>query len=38
MLLFVECLSNVNCTSNSATYHRVVTYAEEAHHLDVCRN
>ena len=33
--LLVECLSYVNGASYCATYHRVVTDAEEAHHLYV---
>ena len=36
--LLVKRSSNVNRTSNSTTYHRVVTDAEESHHLNVCRN
>ena len=36
--LFVERSSNVNRTSNSTTYHRVVTDSEESHHLNVCWN
>ena len=36
--LFVERSSNVNRTSNCTTYHRVVTDAEESHHLNVCWN
>ena len=35
--LLVECLSYVNGASYSATYHGVVTDAEEAHHLYVSR-
>ena len=35
--LLVECLSYVNCASYGATYHGVVTDAEEAHHLYVSR-
>ena len=37
-LLLVKCSSNVNSASNSATYHWVVTDAEESHHLNVCWN
>ena len=37
-LLLVECLSYVNGASYGATYHGVVTDAEEAHHLYVSRN
>ena len=33
--LLVECLSYVNGASYGATYHRVVTDTEEAHHLYV---
>ena len=33
--LLVECLSYVNGASYCATYHRVVTDTEEAHHLYV---
>ena len=36
--LFVKRSSNVNSTSNCTTYHRVVTDAEESHHLNVCWN
>ena len=36
--LFVERSSNVNSACNCATYHRVVTDAEESHHLNVCWN
>ena len=36
--LLVERLGNVNSAGNGATYHRVVSDSEEAHHLDVCRN
>ena len=36
--LLVERSSNVNRTSNSTTNHRVVTDAEESHHLNVCWN
>ena len=36
--LLAECSSNVNGACNGATYHRVVTDSEEAHHLNVCRN
>ena len=36
--LLVECLSYVNGASYGATYHGVVTDAEEAHHLYVSRN
>ena len=35
--LLVECLSYVNGASYCATYHRVVTDTEEAHHLYVSR-
>jgi hypothetical protein len=35
--LLVECLSYVNGASYGATYHGVVTDAEEAHHLYVSR-
>ena len=34
-LLLVQSLSYVYSASNSATYHRVVTDTEEAHHLYV---
>ena len=37
-LLLVESSSNVNRASNCTTYHRVVTDAEESHHLNVCWN
>ena len=37
-LLLVKRSSNVNSASNCTTYHRVVTDAEESHHLNVCRN
>ena len=36
--LFVERSSNVNSACNCTTYHRVVTDAEESHHLNVCWN
>ena len=36
--LFVESSSNVYSHSYSTTYHRVVTDAEESHHLNVCWN
>ena len=36
-LLLVECLSYVNGASYGASYHGVVTDAEEAHHLYVSR-
>ena len=36
--LLVQRSSNVNSTSNCTTYHRVVTDAEESHHLNVCWN
>ena len=36
--LFVQSSSNVNRASNCTTYHRVVTDAEESHHLNVCWN
>ena len=36
--LLVERSSNVNGACNCTTYHRVVTDAEESHHLNVCRN
>ena len=34
-LLLVQSEVNVDGTSHRATYHRVVTDAEEAHHLNV---
>jgi len=37
-LLLIKCSSNVNSASNCTTYHRVVTDAEESHHLNVCWN
>ena len=37
-LLLIKCSSNVNGTCYSTTYHRVVTDAEESHHLNVCWN
>ena len=37
-LLFIKRSSNVNGASNCTTYHRVVTDAEESHHLNVCWN
>lgn len=37
-VLFVQCCGNVNGYGNCAAYHRVVTYAKEAHHLNVGRN
>ena len=37
-LLLIKRSSNVNSASNSTTYHRVVTDAEESHYLNVCRN
>ena len=37
-LLLIKCCRNVNGTSNCTTYHRVVTDAEESHHLNVCWN
>ena len=37
-LLLIKCSSNVNGTSNCTTNHRVVTDAEESHHLNVCWN
>ena len=36
--LLIKCSSNVNGASNCTTYHRVVTDAEESHHLNVCWN
>ena len=36
--LLIKCSSNVNGASYSATYHRVVTDAEESHHLNVSWN
>ncbi len=36
--LLVKRSSNVNSASNCTTYHRVVTDAEESHHLNVCWN
>ena len=36
--LFIQRQSYIDCASDSATYHRVVTDTEEAHHLYVCRN
>ena len=38
IFLLAECSRNIHCDSNSSTYHRVVTDAEEAHHLHVCGN
>ena len=37
-LLLIKCSSNVHGSSYSTTYHRVVTDAEESHHLNVSRN
>lgn len=37
-LLLVECEVDSNGDSYRSTYHRVVTHAEEAHHLYVSRN
>ena len=37
-LLLIKRSSNVNSASNCTTYHRVVTDAEESHHLNVCWN
>ena len=37
-LLLIQRSSNVNSASNGATNHRVVTDAEESHHLNVCWN
>ena len=37
-LLLVESEVSLNSASNRATNHRVVTDAEEAHHLNVGRN
>ena len=37
-LLLIQRSSNVNSASNCTTYHRVVTDAEESHHLNVCWN
>ena len=31
--LLVQSLSHINSTGNSTSYHRVVAYSEEAHHL-----
>ena len=31
--LLVQCSSHIHSTSNSTSYHRVVAYSEEAHHL-----
>ena len=36
--LLIKRSSNVNSASNCTTYHRVVTDAEESHHLNVCWN
>ena len=36
--LLIKRSSNVNGTSNSTTYHWVVTDSEESHHLNVCWN
>ena len=36
--LLIKRSSHVNSASNCATYHRVVTDAEESHHLNVCWN
>ena len=36
--LLIQRSSNVNSASNCTTYHRVVTDAEESHHLNVCWN
>ena len=36
--LLIKCSSNVNSASNCTTNHRVVTDAEESHHLNVCWN
>ena len=37
-LLLIQRSSNVNSACNCTTYHRVVTDAEESHHLNVCWN
>ena len=37
-LLLVQCEVDSNGDSYRSTYHRVVTHAEEAHHLYVSRN
>ena len=37
-LLLIKCSSNVNSASNCTTNHRVVTDAEESHHLNVSWN
>ena len=36
--LLIQRSSNVNGACNCTTYHRVVTDAEESHHLNVCWN
>ncbi len=36
--LLVQSKCNINGTCYCATYHWVVAYAEEAHHLNVCGN
>ena len=36
--LLIQSSSNVNCTSNCTTYHRVVTDTQESHHFYVSRN
>ena len=36
--LLIQRSSNVNSACNCTTYHRVVTDAEESHHLNVCWN
>ena len=36
--LFIQSKSHVYGASHCAAYHRIVTYTEEAHHLNVCRN
>ncbi len=38
VFLLVQCQSYIHSAGYGATYHRVVTDAEEAHHLYVCRN
>ena len=36
--LLIQRSSNINSACNCTTYHRVVTDAEESHHLNVCWN
>ena len=36
--LLVQSLSHIHSTCNSTSYHRVVAYSEESHHLHMGRN